>query len=146
MTRPSRAADASISLLSRLLLQAYKTDFGAPVEDLGRFRGELNQARSLSEDEFTQLVGLADMHHVTVRALRVLDELARQGTNNPLRERWQAKRERERRRIWRAVEWLYAIVKALELSGCSVTVIKSLDHWPDLGSDLDLYTVALLNR
>jgi hypothetical protein len=26
--------------------------------------------------------------------------------------------------------------------GCDVTVIKSLDHWPDLGSDLDLYTNA----
>src|SRR5262249_38637731 len=27
-----------------------------------------------------------------------------------------------------------------EDSGCPICVIKSLDHWPDLGSDLDLYT------
>jgi hypothetical protein len=30
--------------------------------------------------------------------------------------------------------------------GHEVTVIKSLDHWPDLGSDLDLYTDANFNE
>jgi hypothetical protein len=25
---------------------------------------------------------------------------------------------------------------------CEITVIKSLDHWPDFGSDLDLHTNA----
>ena len=29
---------------------------------------------------------------------------------------------------------------ASKRQGYDVTVIKSLDHWPDLGSDLDLYT------
>jgi hypothetical protein len=57
-----------------------------------------------------------------------------------LQERTRRERNPERRRIWRAVEWLYAVVQALELSGCPVAVIKSLDHSPDLGSDLDLYT------
>ena len=31
---------------------------------------------------------------------------------------------------------------ALEQGGCPTTVMKSLDHWPDLGNDLDLYTTA----
>jgi hypothetical protein len=48
--------------------------------------------------------------------------------------------EVERTRVSHAIEWLYGIVQALELSACPVCVIKSLDHWPDLGSDLDLYT------
>ena len=140
MTRPYRAPDASISLLSRLLVRGYTGDCSVPVEDLRPLRGELNEIRALNEDECNQLIELADTHHVTVRAIAVLKQLAGEETRERLPERWKAKREKERRRIWRAVEWLYAIVKALELSGCSVTVIKSLDHWPDLGSDLDLYT------
>ena len=28
------------------------------------------------------------------------------------------------------------------MPGCPTTVMKSLDHWPDLGNDLDLYTTA----
>jgi hypothetical protein len=30
------------------------------------------------------------------------------------------------------------VVRALELTGHSPIVIKTLDHWPDIGSDLDL--------
>jgi hypothetical protein len=38
------------------------------------------------------------------------------------------------------VEHLTPICDALVAAGAPVAVIKSLDHWPDLGSDLDLYT------
>ncbi len=46
----------------------------------------------------------------------------------------------ERQRIERAVSFLHAICRVLTEAGHDATVIKSLDHWPDLGSDLDLYT------
>ena len=46
----------------------------------------------------------------------------------------------EHKRIDNALPFLNAICHQLETTGCPVTVIKSLDHWPDLGSDLDLYT------
>lgn len=48
----------------------------------------------------------------------------------------------EHARIEHALGFLTQICGALEDSGCPVIVIKSLDHWPDLGSDLDLYTDA----
>jgi hypothetical protein len=38
--------------------------------------------------------------------------------------------------------FLHEICVAFEEFEYGVTVIKSLDHWPDLGSDLDLYTNA----
>src|SRR5581483_1274017 len=60
--------------------------------------------------------------------------------NKQVQEWCEAAIEAEHARIGRAVEWLHAIVQALQSSGCPVSVIKSLDHWPDLGSDLDLYT------
>ena len=34
------------------------------------------------------------------------------------------------------------VVRALELTGHSPIVIKTLDHWPDIGSDLDLFIAA----
>jgi len=48
----------------------------------------------------------------------------------------------ENARIKNAILFLHEICAAFEEEGLDVTVIKSLDHWPDLGSDLDLYTSA----
>ena len=48
----------------------------------------------------------------------------------------------ERLRIQNAVLFLRLICEAFAEAGYDATVIKSLDHWPDLGSDLDLYTNA----
>ena len=48
---------------------------------------------------------------------------------------------KERSRVEHALSFLSPICQALQDAG-DVVVIKSLDHWPDLGSDLDLYTNA----
>ena len=47
--------------------------------------------------------------------------------------------ERERARIKYALPYLELICDTLAAVG-NVVVMKSLDHWPDLGSDLDLFT------
>jgi hypothetical protein len=48
----------------------------------------------------------------------------------------------ERSRIALALSYLEDICLTFEYEKYDVTVIKSLDHWPDLGSDVDLYTNA----
>ena len=48
----------------------------------------------------------------------------------------------EEARIDNALTFLHHVCDELEQGGCPVAVMKSLDHWPDLGSDLDLYTTA----
>jgi len=48
---------------------------------------------------------------------------------------------KEQQRIDRALSFLSPICEVLQEAG-DVMVIKSLDHWPDLGSDLDLYSGA----
>ena len=48
---------------------------------------------------------------------------------------------KEQERIQHALSFLAPICDALKQVG-DVIVIKSLDHWPDLGNDLDLYTNA----
>jgi hypothetical protein len=41
-----------------------------------------------------------------------------------------------------SLKYLNDICRTLENHGCPTTVIKSLDHTPDLGNDLDLYTTC----
>ncbi len=48
----------------------------------------------------------------------------------------------QQQRIQNALPILQRICSELENGGCPVTVMKSLDHWPDLGNDLDLFTTG----
>jgi hypothetical protein len=140
MTHSSGTDNAHISLLSTLVIQGYKGDYSQPRADLDHLLPQLHEVAGFSEERFRELLELADTHHVTVRALRVLEQLASEQEKRQVQEWCRSAIDNERSRIGKAVEWLYAIVQALQMSGCPTSVIKSLDHWPDLGSDLDLYT------
>jgi hypothetical protein len=83
---------------------------------------------------------LADSNHVVIRALEVVVQKA--GTNTDLVAWGTAVLEKEHARIQNALTFLHHICEELEQAGCPITVMKSLDHWPDLGNDLDLYTTA----
>src|SRR6266566_7815431 len=128
-----------MALLAKLMFQGYDSDFSS-APNVERLSSELEQVSKLSEPEFRGLLELADKHHVTIRALRVLEVLAAGARQNLLEEWCGIAIESESKRISNAIEWLHAIVEMLQNSRCPVSVIKSLDHWPDLGSDLDLYT------
>src|SRR5881394_1141561 len=140
MTQTSTNSDAQISILSNLVIQAYSGDYAAPRAELDHLRSELDAVASFTEEQFGELLELADTHHVTVRAFQVLEQMAQKRQQKRLEDWCGDAIEAERTRIGKAVEWLYAIVQALQAAGCQTSVIKSLDHWPDLGSDLDLYT------
>jgi hypothetical protein len=77
---------------------------------------------------------------VILRAFPALHEvLLAQG--NERAEAVEHAMQQERARIANALSFLSPICQALSEAG-DVIVIKSLDHWPDLGSDLDLYSSA----
>ena len=100
------------------------------------------QLLTLSRQQFDAMVSLANSHHVVVRSLEAFREVM-DAAGDQDRQDWASDAiDHERARIVRAISFLAAISPALERSGCPVVVIKSLDHWPDLGSDLDLYTSA----
>lgn len=130
------------------MFKGYRNGFDNPVDDLQPVHPELEYMAGLNESERAEFIRVADLHHVTVRALRVIQYAASNWNENL--GRWsQSLLDGERQRIAHAVEVLAPICGALEAAGCRVTVIKSLDHWPDLGSDLDLYTTgdaATINR
>jgi len=94
----------------------------------------------LASDQRDALVSLADSNHVVMRAFQVV---ANQAGNNSELSAWaNGVMAKEQRRIQNALTFLHHICEELEQGGCPVTVMKSLDHWPDLGNDLDLYTTA----
>jgi hypothetical protein len=127
-------SNKSIDLLSRILLQGQKSSVVSYSQGAA-LRQDLSR---LSSDQFEEVVALANSHHVIVR---VLEEVLGLLNENDVRSAWAARAlEKERARIEIAQMYLCKICDAFEQHGHKVAVIKSLDHWPDLGSDLDLYT------
>jgi hypothetical protein len=106
----------------------------------------LSFVSGLDESGREQLLCLADSHHVTMRALSVLHETAQNSGNDRIAY-WSLRAiEREMNRIASALAHLSEIVREMEANGAPVVVMKSLDHWPDLGNDLDLYSTASEQR
>lgn len=96
----------------------------------------------LKAEQRAVLLESANSHHVVVRAFTRMQQDAALAAQ-PDVVAWAGEViAGERARIDHALPHLDAISRALNSSGCATTVIKSLDHWPDLGSDLDLYTTA----
>ncbi|MGA7521397.1 MAG: hypothetical protein WBW84_02890 [Acidobacteriaceae bacterium] len=122
-------------LLSQLLLPANGTS-------VSQNRALVATLSSMSRERFAELAALASSNHVIIRAMDVMAETMRQAGDGE-RVIWaEEARAAEEARIENALSWLKRICTAFEEEGLEVTVIKSLDHWPDLGSDLDLYTGA----
>ena len=97
---------------------------------------------SLGQSEFANFVDLANKHHVIVRSLESLCILKTEGQDRNFAANIVQTMSAERARIAHALSILEQICNACESEGCEVVVIKSLDHWPDLGGDLDLFTPA----
>jgi hypothetical protein len=128
----------SLKLLSCLLLAP-----GNGYCSLDSARTELKlELLNLSRAEFNDLHALADSNHVIVRGLEAFLDLIRK-EDDPIRKQWaESALKAEQERIETAVLFLRRICDAFEQHSYKVAVIKSLDHWPDLGSDLDLFTSA----
>jgi hypothetical protein len=128
----------SMTLLSRLLLTPMDED----DTSLSAMEELKSEVRHISREEFDELVGLTNSNHVIVRGMEVLLDMM-QAAKDDTRAAWvQAVLTAERARIATALAFLEEICSAFECEKYDVAVIKSLDHWPDLGSDLDLYTDA----
>ena len=124
----------SMALLSCVLLQP-RSEGSSAAENL------TSELFSINNDGFRDLESLACTNHVIVRAMRAIRTLIAE--DDHARVGWvEDALAREEARIANAQLFLHAICKEFSANGKAVAVIKSLDHWPDLGSDLDLYTDA----
>ncbi len=133
-------SDQFMAVLSRVVLRGYRGDFNTPVSNLASIYPDVDYVSGLNAEEYREFLALADEHHVTIRASQLIRKAAVELGNDKVVAQCEGVLAEERTRIDHAVESLAPICRALEAAGASTTVIKSLDHWPDLGSDLDLYT------
>lgn len=127
----------SLHLLSRLLFQG--CDPQRPQESKAELKPEL---LSLTRPQFDDLLELAQLNHVVIRGMEVVRQLSGEEDDTTRVEWAEAALAAEKARIETAVLILGEICEAFDAHEYGVAVIKSLDHWPDLGSDLDLYTDA----
>ncbi len=116
---------------------------------LGRQGGETVSGRTplafvaaLDSPQREAFLETANSHHVVIRGLTPLQQEAALAGEQGLAEWAQAAMLCERQRIDAAIPMLDEVCRALAEAGCPATVIKTLDHWPDLGNDLDLYTTG----
>ena len=144
-----------LSLLSELLLGAGGNNV-SPGSAAPPARSE-NISRTVSSfapQDFDELWSLANSHHVIARTFPALHQVILSSPNlsspnlsshNKIdndRAAWVNDAIlKEQARILHALSFLSPICEALKEVG-DIIVIKSLDHWPDLGNDLDLYSNA----
>jgi hypothetical protein len=98
--------------------------------------------RNQSREEFDALLNLAHHNHVVARAMEVHGNIML-AERDDVRVGWAASAiAAEHARVARATGFLRIISDAFDEEDLDLTVIKSLDHWPDFGSDIDLYSNA----
>src|SRR5579864_7678324 len=127
MSRINRTRE--IELLSRLALA-------------GDGEAAIHHLSGANDERRKSFVKLAHQHHVVIRAMHPLRRAASRAGAAELADWASETLKAEQDRIANALDVLSAICYELERSGCRTTVMKSLDHWPDIGNDLDLYTEA----
>jgi hypothetical protein len=142
-----RDSTRSLQLLSELLFSGAASDNSA--EDVSNSRGlgkvsarAAELGRLLKPADLDELRRLAMTNHVIMRAFTALGPILDVEGNRQGAESVALAIQEERARIQHALGFLSEICITLQNGGCPPIVIKSLDHWPDLGSDLDLYTDA----
>ena len=102
-----------------------------------RFEEFLARVYSLPVIGIQALLERATSQRVLRHSLEILESQlvhARDDSSQILRSRLQAERERSQNLL----AMLHKIVRAFQKRGYPVLAMKTLDHWPDTGSDVDL--------
>jgi hypothetical protein len=141
----AQRSTANIKLLSQLLLGFERNEnvTSSPIaaaDEPVRRSDVANSIAGLGPQDLEDLWTLATSHHVILRAFPAFYRVMLAQGNDAVTWVEQAM-AKERQRIDHALSFLAPICEALTDAG-DVLVIKSLDHWPDLGNDLDLFSNA----
>ena|SRR6266496_385947 len=129
-----RDSTRDLRLLSQLLLK--------PPSISGSRNSSYEALSSLGRQDVENLKALAISNHVIIRSFVPLQQILESNGNGQSANQIATAVQQERARISHALNFLHRIGTTIEEAGFPVIVIKSLDHWPDLGSDLDLYTAG----
>jgi hypothetical protein len=144
MTRKRERAVAMFETLAVLHLCAL-TPLGQRGESDSQIDRALSGLTRMSKGEWSEFLSFAELQRVCLRTLQVLDTWSAAGAAVARPDDLAHLRHFVERQIGRALERLHSVVRALEQTGHPPIVIKTLDHWPDIGSDLDLFIAATEN-
>lgn len=106
------------------------------------FAAEIQYVSSLSPDQLRSFLKQAELQRVLMRTLDVLKNHLPNSRDNATCEIRDRLILEEKDRIKKALSCLQQIVVVFEERGHPITVMKTLDHWPDSGSDVDLLVTA----
>jgi Uncharacterised nucleotidyltransferase len=129
-----------LQTLSKLVLPSYAPQSSSSAAGSAPMSEGSSYLSALSQQQLSEFLSLANRHHVIVRALQRVQNATEFGASDLVQDWCAESLSAERSRIHHAVDKLAEVCQALENAAGNVTVIKSLDHWPDLGSDIDIYT------
>lgn len=115
---------------------------GAGMDAGTRFQGAIERVSMLNQEQLQPLLEQAETQRVLRRLLARLDENLATLQQASAREWVEVTIAEENVRVEKALNSLQIIARRLEQSGIAVTIMKTLDHWPDTGSDLDLLVMA----
>ncbi len=141
MTKGKEVAAAMFETLSVLHLHALTLP-GQQSETSLRIERVLSRLQRMSKEERFNFLRFAELQRVYLRTLQLLEKWAAAGAVVTGFDGLEDQAQAEEQQIGRALAVLDKVVRALELTGHSPIVIKTLDHWPDIGSDLDLFIAA----
>ena len=127
-------------VLAVLLLD--EVNRGQTALPTSRVERTLQALQRMSAEEWKQLLQFAGLQRARLRTLLALEHWNQSGVIRSDAQRFGDLRGAEERKNLLAMSTLQMVVAALELTGHSPIVIKTLDHWPDIGSDLDLFVSA----
>jgi len=107
------------------------------------FVRELEYVSSLDPEQFRGLLQRAQTQRVLRRTLEVLQaNIPATPKETPIATIIESALAAEKERLARALAVLNDIASRFERAGHFITIMKTLDHWPDTGSDLDLLVAA----
>ena len=143
MTTMRERSAAMFEILTVLHLHALAS--GERSESSPQIEDALVRLQRMSQKEWSDFLRFAELQRVYLRTLQLLEKWSvegrvrlrsvdAKGLDDMMRD--------EERKIAHALATLDKVVRALELTGHSPLVIKTLDHLPDIGSDLDLFIAA----
>ena len=107
------------------------------------FARELEFVSSLSPQQFQDFLAQAEKQRVLRRVLEVLQaHLHKTNRERTIAQIVESALAKEEDRLRTCLTCLDQIVGRFERRGHRIAIMKTLDHWPDTGSDLDLLVSA----
>lgn len=141
MTKTKGRAAEMFEMLAVLHLPGVGSD-GRAAECTPQHSKFLAELQSMSSAQWGEFLSFAELQRTSLRTLHLLQKCMAAGATAPYLAGLDELEMAQQRQIEHALATLAKVVAGLEHTGHSPVVIKTLDHWPDIGSDLDLFISA----